>query len=110
MNTAVSRPIGTPITIAPAVMYRAAEDHRQDAVNIVARLPPRACEEVQQANLLHGRHTVRKQENTDEHHRKDGGQCTEEKYHVHQVFPKVFHKSISYTGTGRIASPCFISL
>ena len=58
----------------------------------------------------HGRHTVRKQENTDEHHREDGGQCTEEKYHVHQVFPKVFHKSFSYIGTGRIASPCFISL
>ena len=89
---------------------QAAEDHRQDAVNVVARLPLCTGEEVQQANLLHGRHTVRKQENTDEHHREDGGQCTEEKYNVHQVFPKVFHKSFSYTGTGRIASPCFISL
>ena len=64
-----------------------------------------ACEEVQQANLLHGRHTVRKQENTDEHHRKDGGQRTEKKYHVHQVFPKVFHNLSPIQAQGESLRP-----
>ena len=49
----------------------AAEDHRQNAVNVVARLPLRAREEVQQADLLHGRNAVGEQKQADQHDRGD---------------------------------------
>ena len=32
-------PIGTPMTMAPAVTLQAAYDHREDPVNVIVRLP-----------------------------------------------------------------------
>ena len=49
----------------------AAENHRQNAVNVVARLPLRAREEVQQTDLLHGRNAVGEQKQADQHDRGD---------------------------------------
>ena len=68
---------------------KAADDHRQDAVNVIARTPGRAGQEVEEPNLLHGRDAVGKQENADQGNCEDGSECTDKEHAVHHVFTQV---------------------
>ena len=69
----------------------AADDHRQDAVDIIARLPGRAGQKVQHADLADGGDAVGKQENADQSYRKNGRKRADKKHAVHHDFEQVFH-------------------
>lgn len=104
MKMAVSRPMGTPDDDRARGDVDAAENHRQNAVDVVARLPLRARQKVEQTDFTHGGHAVGEQEHTDEHDGGDGGQRTHEKDRVHQIFSEVFHNFTPYMGKG---TKCF---
>ena len=68
----------------------AADDHRQDAVNVIARPPGRAGEEVEKTDLLHGGQAVGKQEHADQGDCQNGRQRAHEENAVHDVLAQVF--------------------
>lgn len=64
----------------------AAQDHRQDAEDVVAGLPCRAQQELERADLEQGGHTVGKQEDADQRHRQDGHTGAESEHALHNAF------------------------
>ena len=58
INTAVRIPIGTPIEDRARSYINAAEDHRQNTEDIVARLPLFTGQKLEYANLSDGRNSV----------------------------------------------------
>ena len=64
----------------------AAQDHRQDAEDIVAGLPGGAQQELERADLEQSRHAVRKQEDADQRDRQNGYTGAEGKHHLHDAF------------------------
>ena len=64
----------------------AAQNHRQDAENVVAGLPCRAEQELHRPDLEQGRHAVCKQEDADQRDRQNGYTGAEGKHHLHDAF------------------------
>ena len=65
---------------------QAAQDHRQDAEDVVAGLPCRAQQEFERADLEQGGHAVGKQEDADQCHRQDGHTGAESEHALHNAF------------------------
>ena len=64
----------------------AAQDHRQDAEDIVAWLPSGAQQELERADFEQSRHAVCKQEDADQRDRQNGYTGAECEHHLHDAF------------------------
>ena len=71
-----------------------AENHRQNAVDVVSGFPGRTKQEAERSDLRNGRQTVGKQERADQRDRKDGDAGAGRKDDAHGLF--------SYSGRGQV--------
>ena len=77
---------GHPHDDGPGGDVDAAEDHGQDAVDVVGGFPVGTQQEVQRPDLEDGGHAVGEQEDADEHHGQDGHAGAEGEDPLHDVF------------------------
>ena len=66
--------------------FDTADNHRQDAENVVSRFPHGTGQKFQRSDFKNGRNAIHKQENADQCNSQHGAACCNQEYKFHDRF------------------------
>ena len=93
----------------------AADDHREDAVDVRTGLPHPAQQKIVQADFLHRRQSVCKKKDADQRHACNGHTGRKQKDDLHECFLCLFHapflsKTVPFRSVSRPGRVCRVSV